>query len=116
MNFSYISSGAFSLGGCSSPIVLTQNFYIKFAVGSMVYIKAKAEIGKLEKIIIKKVNRNTLNNTQYSGVSPTIVYIDSLNGAWLENELCWEAMALSLSIDYYEELAQYNTNLVMQCK
>jgi hypothetical protein len=88
-----------TVSGCAD-ISITRRYPTLFGVGSTVYIVAKARWGVLEKITIRRIFRTSKN----IGVQPIFNYEDTLNGIWLENELCWQADALALAIAYWEQV------------
>ena len=78
MDFSYVASGVFQLIGCSEPNAYSIFVYPQFTVGEYAYTLDKALKGKLEKVMIKKINVVD----QYSWN-----YKDTLNRLWLEREM-----------------------------
>ena len=86
---------ATSTACATSSRIITVTY--KFAERQIVYYINKAAKGILEKICIKKVKIIERNDHYYVGL-----YIDTLNGAWAEGELCLEAEARSLAIAFLE--------------
>ena len=83
---------AFACGITSTIEVVNYDY----AEGSEVYPIAKAKKGDLERLIIKKVyviDNRGLND---------IVYVDTLNGAWKQEELCVKSDAVDYAIAYLE--------------
>jgi hypothetical protein len=98
MDFTYVGSGGFKLGGCA--VVRKEACYNhKYEVGSTVYICDKAaNKGKLEPIYIKKVR---INFDKFN--FPVVVYQEKNNRCFLEYELCTHQEALELAIMYHED-------------
>lgn len=70
----------------------TYNVTYRYAEGSCVYNCLNSIKGKLEKICIKKVRIN----------SDIVIYQDTFNGFWNENDLCTHSEALANAIAYWE--------------
>lgn len=82
--FTYESIGKIKTFGFAI-IEFTEYFGILYPVGSIAYIKKQAEKGILEKVLIKKIYKNSPDI--YSGVIPIISYVDNTNRVWIEEEL-----------------------------
>lgn len=84
----------------------------QFAQGSVVYSIKKAREGILEAIAIKKVLiKNPYNN--YGSVF--VLYQDTYNGLWNEEDLCNQAQAVSLATTYLEEQEALLRNYLLTC-
>lgn len=106
----YIGSGTIVISGCAVYKATTCLKY-KFKEGSKAFICEKArKKGILELIYIKKVLFNT---TKYG--SYVIVYVDTLNGKWLEDELCTETEAISIATNYWERRLENIDNVLEKC-
>lgn len=73
----------------------------KYQEGSILYSCAKSRRGILERICIKTVR---VVATRKTWGQPVIMYIDTLNTLWNEDELCAEDDAVAAAIDYLENL------------
>ncbi len=102
MIYTFETSGGIKLAGCASDISIIQNFPYSFKIGSIVFVKNKAKMGKLEKVAIKKVNK-VAHASIDSGCFYGFNYVDTLNRVWLERELIWQAEAVELAIEFYNE-------------
>ena len=97
-------------GISAEKILVTYNY----AVGSIVYNINKAKIGILNAVAIKKVRiinsmPTPVNNNKIPSIyepigdrHTTILYQDTYNGLWNEDELCSEQEATDLAIAYLE--------------
>lgn len=106
----YNPHGGFTIGGCG-----TASFSVKiqteFSVGQVVYYRKKAEQGQLERVAIKKVVVNGppnayryRNSGYFEKPRPRhyeVVYVDTYNGWWSENELVTRDEAVAL-VEAYE--------------
>lgn len=72
-------------------------YVIKYPPYSLVYSIAKAKIGKLEKIAIKKYR---ILETKSTYNRPVVLYTDTLNFLWEEAELCAQSEAIEYATDY----------------
>jgi hypothetical protein len=85
---------------CGSAIQATTYTY-EYNQGSIVYSIAKAKKGILEAIVIKSVrlfiNQKTFGQTK-------VMYYDTFNGLWGQEELCTQATAKAFAIEYLENL------------
>ena len=96
--FAHVATGGLNAVGCS---ITTKTIFLrtKFKEGDVAYEKRLARKGKLEKLVIKKIN--VVNNLSTGGVY-VINYADTFNAVYLEEELVDEATALQLAEDYYQ--------------
>lgn len=96
--FTYVATGGLNAVGCS---ITTKTIFIrtKFKEGDFAYEERLARKGKLERLVIKKIN--VVNNLSTGGVY-VINYKDTLNAIYLEEELIDEASALLLAEDFYQ--------------
>lgn len=95
---SYVGHGNAYITGCTKYKLYLYNIY-KYKPGNILYLESKAKIGKLEKIVIKKVR--LVGNKQTSG-QVRFIYQDTLNALYNEWELINEYDALLLAKNYYE--------------
>jgi len=98
----YDATGGLTIGGCSA-FKVTFRHAIKFGIGSRVYIKAKAKKGKLESIVLKKVNRVFPDSPTCMGILNEVNYIDTFNRVWMIDELVWQTEAVDLATLYWEK-------------
>src|SRR4051812_17291189 len=90
--------------GLPTPLNITVDgvtYTIPYPVGSFIYIKEKARKGVLRYVVIKLYDLNISKKT--SG-QPVVIYTDTLNGLWNQNEFCSETVAVDLATTYYEDL------------
>lgn len=100
--FEHIATGGMKLRGYGPHIF--QSFYpYKYEEGSSVYVLAKARLGKLERVVIKRVVLN-LKHSTYN--QPIFNYVDTLNEIWLEAELGPQSVAVTMAENYYERQLQ----------
>lgn len=112
-DFDYTSSGGVILGNCADYI-LYENIITKFAIGSSVYVLDEARKGKLENVVVKRVNF-VLPSSSYRGFAIVINYVDTLNEVWLEDELGWQSEAVELAEAYYEDLIEKQKEATLKC-
>jgi hypothetical protein len=89
----YDGQGRVRIAGCAG-LGIKDNYETQFQVGSKAYIKRRAELGIVEPVFIKRINRVYPRPILYRGVVPQINYVDTLNRVWVEDELCAEATAV----------------------
>jgi hypothetical protein len=98
--FNQISSGGIVLAGC--PVVsYSKTFVTKFAPCEIAFSRKHALKGKLEKIVIKK---HKVSNMLKTGGIFHIMYVDTWNGLWNEDELVSHQEAINLATIYYQRL------------
>ena len=91
-----VPDGGVAVGGCVEAWhVLT--FTYEFAENDAAFYKRKAENGILKEVVIKEVQ---IGQDQYN--KDFIVYKDTWNAIWNENELIPEQEAINTAISYYE--------------
>ena len=110
--FTYTGQGSLQLGGCSTYYLIIKVPY-KYVPGTVTYYKPKAEQGKLEKIVVKKVQvvRNSPTEGQY-----VFMYIDTLNSIYNEYDLILEPEALFLIKIYIERQIQIYKAALQRCR
>lgn len=100
------SSVGIRVVGCAG-VSVQQNLVVRFLVGNRVYIKRKALVGKIESVIIKRINGVF---PKYEGfntaIQPEINYVDTFNRVWLEHELVTQENAFDLARIYLENIRQ----------
>lgn len=89
----YDGQGRVRIAGCAG-LGIKDNYEIQFQVGSKAYVKRRAELGIVDPVFIKRINRVYPKSVSYSGVSPQINYLDTLNRVWMEDELTDEETAV----------------------
>lgn len=111
MNYNYNMNGGVGIYGCGKVVFKIFRYY-KYKPGSVLYLCYKAKIGILEKIVIKQViPKAGYKNNIYSNA----LYKDNLNFLYNEDELCSEANAVALAINYYENQLEKNKKLIRNC-
>jgi len=98
MNFSYVGGGKVTFYGCFKYRQFFGQKH-KYNVNDVVYYLPKAEKGKLEKIVIKKVH---VVRTQETWGQLKFLYIDTYNSIYNERDLVWEGEALLIAKTYYQ--------------
>lgn len=88
--------------GCAGALIY-KNFTTEFIVGDKAYIKQKARLGKLEKIIIKKLLIDS--KTNYRSL-PAPLYVDHFNRIWEESELLNQETAIDISLIYWKNISE----------
>jgi hypothetical protein len=81
--------------------------------GTVTYYKPKAQQGKLEKIVVKKVQ--VVRNAQTQGKF-VFMYIDTLNSLYNEYDLVLEPEALFLIKIYIEGQIQTYKDALQRCR
>lgn len=99
--FNYTSNGQVILFGGCAAIQKIKNVIYKFAEGSIAFDCMKSRKGILEKIAIKKVLISAGKKTLGQKI---IVYMDTYNSLYNEEDLCTKEEAVNFSILYYENL------------
>ncbi len=107
MSYYYRNSlGGIRVAGCAG-ISIKQNLIVRFLVGDRVYIKRKAIIGKIESVIIKRLNGVFPKYKEFNEVvQPDLNYVDTFNRVWLESELITQENAFDLAKIYLENIRQ----------
>ena len=108
----YTGQGSIALNGCCTFYFIPRVEY-KYQPGQIVYYKPKAEQGKLEKIVIKKVN--VVRNEQTYGKF-VFMYIDTLNSIYNQYDLIWEDEAMLLIRDYLEKQIAIYKAAIRRCQ
>lgn len=107
----YEGTGSLIVRGCARAAV--KNTYdILFQTGSRAFVKAKAFKGILEFIFIKNYILKQETSSR-NGIQPFVVYKDTLNRVWMEEELLFQEEALNYAEEYWARIsyeAEYNTN------
>lgn len=108
MSFEYTGEGTIRISGCVCP---TKQVYVlyKWQVNSYVYLKYKALQGIMERVAIKKVIINQSPKTAFAEV---VLYQDTLNSLYNENDLITEEEALYYAQLYWlTQLEQYQKSI-----
>ena len=82
--------------GCAG-LGLRENYAVLFLVGSKAYVKRRAEVGVVEPVFIKRINRVYPSPVSLRGVAAEINYVDTLNRVWMEDELTDEETATAVA-------------------
>lgn len=88
--------GRIKIIGCAG-LGLKENYEVLFLAGSKAYIKRRAEMGIVEQIFIKRINKVYPRPVSSRGVRPQINYVDTLNRIWMEDELTDEETAVEVA-------------------
>lgn len=100
-DFIYEGSGSIIVNNpCCPKYGFRKNFIYKFKVGDTPYIKYRAQMGKLEKVTIKTVK---ILGGAFSYDQMKVIYIDTYNFLYNENELIWDTLAVELAKEWYEK-------------
>ena len=109
------ASGGMVVAGCAG-IKLQRKYAILFPPNSKAYIKRNSKFGgKIEYVVIKKANKHFPNNSEESGVQPDIIYLDTNNRIWTEDEFVTQEQALILAADYWEKMKKISHDLFKNC-
>jgi len=98
----------FSVTGVSAACGFSNTAYAisyLYSIGSILYSCPNARKGKLESVAIKKI----LPRSGY------VLYVDTFNRIWNENDLCEEANARELVITYWETLEAELLEELLNC-
>jgi hypothetical protein len=109
--YDYVGQGSVRINGCSTFFLIPRVDY-KYKPGDVVYYKPKAETGKLEKIVIKKVHVVRNNRT---GGNIVFMYFDTLNSLYNEFDLVYESEALLLIKAYIEKQIYFYRSAIQRC-
>jgi hypothetical protein len=112
MNFSYTGGGTVYFCGCFRYRKF-ENIKHKYSVGDILFYLPKAQKGKLEKIVIKKVQ---MVRSQGTFGKPKFLYIDTYNSIYNERDLVWEGEALVTARNYYEIQAAWAKIAINPCR
>jgi hypothetical protein len=100
------SQGSIRVVGCAG-VSVQQKLIVRFLVGERVYVRRKALQGKIESIVVKRLNGVF---PKYEGFNPAIQpdvnYVDTFNRVWLEDELVSQEKAIDLARIYLENIRQ----------
>lgn len=111
----YEATGGITIGGCAA-FKITKRYQTKFAVGSKVYVRKKAvSKGKLEQVIIKKINQVWPLCPTCPGTLKEVNYVDDTNRVWLEHELVWQGEAIELAKLYWESIKEFAASSLNTC-
>ena len=95
----YESQGKIKVLGCAG-FDLKKKSAALFSIGSKVFIKNKAKLGRLEFVVIKRIKEAMFENVSKYGVLPNIIYTDTFNRIWVEDELVSQVEAINLAQNY----------------
>jgi hypothetical protein len=93
----YIASGGIIVGGCATTSKLVCIGY-NWVENTMLFVKQKALVGIMEKVVIKEVLIHANRRTHYKKV---VIYKDTLNSLWNEYDLIPESEARELALAYW---------------
>lgn len=92
MDFFYAATGGFKVFG-TAGVSAEYFYYVRFAAGAKAYDRREATRGRLESIVIK---RYRIMYNPYD-----VLYTDTLNSLWNEDQLCSHGEAVDLAMAYY---------------
>lgn len=101
----YEAQGGLKITNCGEYEYIT-NVITLFQKGDLVYVKYKARRGKLEKVVIKKIN--LINQYDWN-------YQDTQNRIWLEYELCDLNEANSIIKNYINQRNKKYAYFIERC-
>lgn len=108
----YIGSGGVRVGGCA--VTTPTPFYIAdFTIGTIVYLRAKAMKGVLEKIAIKEALQSDLNRRHSSRI---MLYKDTNNFIYGVNELVTYDEAIALVEAYTAAFEAKQAEYALKCR
>lgn len=110
----YEATGGIVIGGCAA-FKVTKRYITKFGVGARVYIRKKALKGKLESVVIKKINRVMPASPTCAGILKEVNYLDTFNRVWMEEELIWQADAVDLATLYWQAVQENAIAVLNKC-
>jgi hypothetical protein len=106
------ASGGVRCGGC--PDVSASHIYITtYGEGDIVYNIYKARKGVLEKIVIREILTSKMSLT---GGLFQVMYKDTLNALWNEDDLITLEDAQAFAEVYYEDLLRQMAELHQNCQ
>lgn len=99
--WSYEATGSIKARNCGKIVEVTYlpRCIYNFSPGDEAWLKYRAEKGKLEKIVVKKVKLITTFMYQGKGEC-TVMYFDTFNAAYNSDELITYAEALAIANNY----------------
>jgi hypothetical protein len=103
--FTYEAEGIIRIAGCAG-FKGKQNFIVLFLVGSRAYIKKAAIQGKIQSVVIKKINRLMPEMPSRYGIQPEVMYVDTLNRIWAEDELTTEENAVDYATAHWTRISE----------
>lgn len=107
----YIGSGGITIGGCAVASY-TPNYAYRWPLGTKLYALYKARRGCLEAVVLKQVR--IVQNVK-TGALTYIMYVDTLNGLWDEDELV-ELADAQAAVDAYEaQQEEYLAACIRNC-
>ena len=109
--FSYVPTGGVRISGCATAIRIP-NYAHKWPLGTRLYALYKARRGCLEAVVLKQVR--VVQNMK-TGALTYIMYVDTLNGLWDEDELVELADAQAAVDDYNARREGYLAACLRNC-
>ena len=103
--FTHEAEGIIRIAGCAA-LKAKQNFIVLFLVGSKAYIKKMAIKGKMQFVVVKKINRLMPESLSRYGIQPEVMYIDTFNRIWAEDELTTEENAVDFATAHWRRIAE----------
>lgn len=107
--FEYEATGRIRVVGCAG-VKIKKSFLALFKVGSRVYIRKNAKRGELKSVVIKRFAKSLADSLDtYS--NPMIMYTDTFNRVWAENELLSEENAADQAMIYLKNIEEEGKRL-----
>lgn len=106
MIYNEIGSAGPVANGCGAPETL-RSVTSRFAPGDVAYSVPKAMLGIMETVAIKTIR---IPSTSFTG-QPVVLYVDTFNALWNEQDLTDRQTAISLAEEYLVTLIQQVQNL-----
>ena len=107
--FEHEPTGKIRVVGCAG-VKLKKNFLALFTVGSRVYIRKNARMGELKSVVIKRFAKSLADSLDRHS-NPMIMYTDTFNRVWAENELLSEENASDQAMIYLKNIEQEGRRL-----
>lgn len=82
----YQADGGVKVRGCAGT-GLRRNYPVRYSVGERVWVGRKARMGKVESVVIKRSRVSVPDRPSPGGYATAVVYTDTFNRVWIENEL-----------------------------
>lgn len=99
-----VDASSFKIFGCTG--VKAYNYLtLPYTEGDILFYKSKAQQrGLLERVFVQRIAIETRSLRCVDHSIYAVMYIDSYNGRWHEDELCSHSDAIDLAIEYYQNL------------
>jgi hypothetical protein len=109
-DFSYVGSGGVRLLGCAAASAVPA-LDAKWALGTVLYNCAAARRGCLERVVLKRYR--VFEN--FRTIRAVVLYVDTNNWWWNEDELCTRDSALAAVAAYDARQAEIALDALSHC-